>query len=81
MNFFPHNYFSRSIIIISFFPDGNWGTDCSRPCPCRNGGRCEPHTGQCLCPPGWKGIHCQNSCDQDKFGLDCIQQCNCSLGK
>jgi len=62
-------------------PDGNWGTDCSRPCPCRNGGRCEPHTGQCLCPPGWKGIHCQNSCDQDKFGLECTQQCNCSLGQ
>ena len=48
---------------------------------CKNGGRCEPHTGQCLCPPGWKGIHCQNSCGLDKYGLDCTQQCNCSLGK
>lgn len=36
-------------------PGGNWGPDCSEECLCENGARCEPHTGQCLCPPGFTG--------------------------
>ena len=64
-----------------FFSGGNWGPGCSKPCPCENGGRCEPHTGKCLCAPGWKGLHCQNKCDQGSYGVDCDQTCQCSVGQ
>jgi len=62
-------------------PGGNWGPDCSKTCPCKNGGRCEPHTGKCLCAPGWKGLHCQNKCSEGSYGLDCAQTCQCSVGQ
>ncbi|XP_039767662.1 attractin isoform X2 [Ornithorhynchus anatinus] len=32
--------------------------ECERPCV--NGGRCRPDTGQCVCPAGWAGDHCQH---------------------
>ena len=66
---------------LFFFIGGNWGPDCSKACPCKNGGRCEPHTGQCLCAPGWKGLHCQNKCGEGAYGLDCAQTCECSVGQ
>ncbi|XP_015343691.2 attractin-like [Marmota marmota marmota] len=28
--------------------------------PCVNGGRCDPGTGQCICPAGWVGEQCQH---------------------
>lgn len=62
-------------------PGGKWGPDCSKDCPCKNGGRCEPHTGKCLCPPGWKGVHCQNQCGADSYGLECTQKCQCAVGQ
>ena len=52
------------------FSGGNWGENCKNTCPCQNGGRCESYTGQCLCSPGWHGIHCQDSCDQDYYGIN-----------
>lgn len=32
--------------------------ECDRPCV--NGGRCNPGTGQCVCPAGWVGDQCQH---------------------
>uniref|UniRef100_F6R4A2 Attractin n=1 Tax=Monodelphis domestica TaxID=13616 RepID=F6R4A2_MONDO len=32
--------------------------ECDRPCV--NGGRCNPGTGQCICPAGWVGDQCQH---------------------
>jgi hypothetical protein len=32
--------------------------ECDRPCV--NGGRCNPGTGQCVCPSGWVGEQCQH---------------------
>ncbi|KAF6087401.1 attractin [Phyllostomus discolor] len=32
--------------------------ECDRPCV--NGGRCNPGTGQCVCPTGWVGEQCQH---------------------
>lgn len=32
--------------------------ECDRPCV--NGGRCNPGTGQCICPAGWVGEQCQH---------------------
>ena len=61
-------------------PGGNWGPDCSNECPCKNNGRCEPHTGKCICLPGWDGIQCQNKCDEDHFGQNCEQICKCGVG-
>jgi len=62
-------------------PGGNWGPGCSKPCPCKSGGRCEAHTGQCICGPGWKGLHCQNKCEEGSWGLDCAETCQCSVGQ
>jgi len=62
-------------------PGGNWGPDCSKVCPCQNGGRCEPHTGRCLCSPGYTGSNCENQCDSNTFGMDCSEKCACSVGQ
>ena len=64
-----------------YVPGGKWGPDCSKDCPCQNGGRCEPHTGKCLCPPGWKGLHCSHKCGDQFFGLECTQKCQCAVGQ
>ena len=64
-----------------YVPGGKWGPDCSKDCPCQNGGRCEPHTGKCLCPPGWKGLHCTHKCGDQFFGLECTQKCQCAVGQ
>lgn len=46
---------------------GRLGARCPRSCGCRHGGRCDPHTGSCLCPAGWTGDECQ-SCEWDGLG-------------
>lgn len=46
---------------------GRPGARCPRSCGCRHGGRCDPHTGSCLCPAGWTGDECQ-SCEWDGLG-------------
>lgn len=40
--------------------DGMWGSDCTKRCPaCTNGGVCDDKTGECICPPGFKGPTCE----------------------
>lgn len=56
-----------------------WGSDCSKVCPCVNGG-CDPNTGACSCPPGWLGSVCDTKCPPQTFGLDCAQKCECENG-
>lgn len=39
---------------------GLWGVNCTKSClPCANGGVCHDGTGECICPPGFKGPTCQ----------------------
>lgn len=37
---------------------GRFGRDCAELCEC-DGAPCDPTTGQCLCPPGKTGEHCE----------------------
>ncbi|KAL2100137.1 hypothetical protein ACEWY4_004531 [Coilia grayii] len=53
-----------------------WGPDCSRSCPdCANGGVCHDETGECLCPPGFKGSNCEIVCGEGRFGRTCKERC------
>ena len=61
-------------------PGGNWGPDCSEPCPCQNAGLCQPHTGKCLCPPGFEGLDCERPCPLGRFGPKCAAECACAVG-
>lgn len=61
-------------------PNGNWGPDCSQPCPCENDGHCEPKSGLCQCLPGYEGLHCQNKCSGLKYGQGCEKKCKCGRG-
>lgn len=36
-----------------------FGVHCEEHCACRKGAACHHVTGACLCPPGWKGSHCE----------------------
>lgn len=40
-------------------PAGLYGKDCQHSCLCRNGGSCDPVSGQCTCPEGWTGLACE----------------------
>lgn len=33
------------------------------------------------CPPGRTGQECDVECDEDFFGQNCAQQCNCGNGE
>lgn len=40
---------------------GHFGPGCQKLCRCEHGAPCEHITGVCLCPPGWRGLHCEKS--------------------
>lgn len=73
--------FSGELCDVVGCPGGNWGPNCGHTCPCLNGGRCEPHTGRCMCPPGFTGVHCQEKCSGNSYGLECSQECTCGLAQ
>ncbi|XP_041915335.1 tyrosine-protein kinase receptor Tie-2 [Alosa sapidissima] len=53
-----------------------WGPDCSKSCPeCANGGVCHDETGECVCPPGFKGSTCEIVCGEGRFGRTCKERC------
>ena len=72
-----------------FCPEGSWGSNCSIPCSCENGARCNPANGKCSClptsgcqcAPGWTGSDCRVRCDDTVWGPNCRNACLCSLGK
>ncbi|XP_033098111.1 uncharacterized protein LOC117102011 isoform X2 [Anneissia japonica] len=55
---------------------------CPDPCypGCKNDGRCNYHTGTCLCNIGFSGQYCeQNLCDEPcRFGGRCVAKNHCS---
>ncbi|KAI1900168.1 hypothetical protein AGOR_G00047230 [Albula goreensis] len=58
----------------------SWGPHCSEACPpCVNGGICHDETGECLCPPGFKGHTCEIVCGKGRFGRTCKERCEDGL--
>ncbi|XP_043094566.1 tyrosine-protein kinase receptor Tie-2 [Puntigrus tetrazona] len=70
--------FSSAItrLIVRSCKAGLWGSDCTKSClSCTNGGVCDDVTGECICPPGFKGPTCETVCGEGRFGRDCKERC------
>ncbi|XP_040357320.1 receptor-type tyrosine-protein phosphatase kappa isoform X3 [Ixodes scapularis] len=70
---------NRAIIrvIVRVCRAGLYGPSCNFRCPsCQNGGVCHDITGDCICPPGFKGQLCEQQCGDDYFGQDCSKRCS-----
>ncbi|KAH7971183.1 hypothetical protein HPB49_020005 [Dermacentor silvarum] len=64
-------------VIVRTCAHGIYGPDCNFVCPeCQNGGVCHDITGQCICPPGFRGQLCEATCGDDYFGRDCARRCS-----
>ena len=46
---------------------GSWGVNCLNKCRCKNGGTCDPVTGECICADGWYG----RECEEGKSNVPC----------
>ncbi|KAK6322894.1 hypothetical protein J4Q44_G00076860 [Coregonus suidteri] len=63
-------------LIVRKCKPGLWGPSCENSCPlCSNGGVCHDETGECICPPGFKGHTCESVCGEGKFGRTCKEWC------
>ncbi|KAM9519277.1 angiopoietin-1 receptor-like isoform 1-T1 [Salvelinus alpinus] len=63
-------------LIVRKCKPGLWGPSCEHSCPvCSNGGVCHDETGECICPPGFKGQTCETVCGEGKFGRTCKEWC------
>src|SRR6218665_887139 len=61
-------------------PAGFFGFNCKAPCRCENDATCDAASGQCYCPSGWTGEHCESACPPGRFGFNCTQECQCYNG-
>uniref|UniRef100_A0A3B3XJL9 EGF-like domain-containing protein n=1 Tax=Poecilia mexicana TaxID=48701 RepID=A0A3B3XJL9_9TELE len=57
-----------------------WGPHCTNRCQCRNGAKCNPITGACVCTDGFQGWRCEEHCHHNLYGKDCMQECQCLNG-
>lgn len=71
---------SLSVFILAC-AKGTYGVQCNSLCVCKNGGRCDPVTGKCLCPPGVQGLHCENGTTHKLYVLSSISMINFNIYK
>nr|CAD7394055.1 unnamed protein product [Timema cristinae] len=50
-------------------PEGNNGK-------CINGGVLSKDSNECICPPGFRGLFCEDGCGVNKYGDDCGGKCS-----
>nr|AAI63579.1 Endothelium-specific receptor tyrosine kinase 2 [Danio rerio] len=63
-------------LIVRSCRAGFWGPNCTESCPrCANGGVCDDTTGECVCPPGFRGHTCDIVCGEGRFGAGCKERC------
>ncbi|XP_066269375.1 angiopoietin-1 receptor-like [Branchiostoma lanceolatum] len=64
-------------VIVRGCEVNKWGPGCTRECPnCFHGGMCHSDTGECICPPGFRGDRCEIPCGSNRFGLTCSHKCD-----
>ncbi|XP_019636960.1 PREDICTED: fibropellin-1-like [Branchiostoma belcheri] len=64
-------------VIVRGCQENRWGPGCTRDCPnCLHGGMCHSDTGECICPPGFRGDRCEIPCGSNRFGLTCSHKCD-----
>ncbi|XP_049911448.1 tyrosine-protein kinase receptor Tie-1 isoform X1 [Epinephelus moara] len=67
-------------LIVRDCPSKKWGPYCAQDCPeCLNGGVCHDADGLCICPPGFRGSHCETACREGMFGPNCGESCGSEL--
>ncbi|XP_071799332.1 tyrosine-protein phosphatase Lar-like isoform X2 [Asterias amurensis] len=68
-------------VLVRECPSGYWNPDenCLLECSiCLNGGMCHPRSGQCICPPGFSGVECENVHGRNIFGQEGQYDCTAS---
>ncbi|KAI8522049.1 hypothetical protein Bbelb_018030 [Branchiostoma belcheri] len=65
-------------LIVRDCTENNWGPPfCTGDCPvCFHGGVCDDNTGECVCPPGFRGQNCESACTNGMIGTSCTRECD-----
>ncbi len=71
---------THTFLLCSGCESDFWGPHCSNRCQCRNGAKCNPITGACVCTDGFQGWRCEEPCDPSFYGKDCLLECQCLNG-
>nr|XP_009861650.2 tyrosine-protein kinase receptor Tie-2-like [Ciona intestinalis] len=73
----PYYYSAATRLYVRDCPLNTWSLNCSRPCiVCNNGGVCSASSGECDCPIGFYGRHCERACPLNRFGVNCTLSCD-----
>ena len=54
-------FIKHQMLFLIDCPSGTYGNGCSKECSCLTTRNCDPVTGECLCPSGFRGPNCNAS--------------------